>query len=82
LQKALAAGDSVEAHRLAENIAKKGDLLGPRGALKTMLARQMLEELRRDGRASKKTRLAVDDAARWAEKGKEDLQVSADPVSA
>jgi len=82
LQKALAAGDSVEAHRLAENIAKKGDLLGPRGALKTMLARQMLEELRRDGRASKKTRLAVDDAARWAEKEKEDLQVSADPVSA
>jgi Ca-activated chloride channel family protein len=82
LQKALAAGDSVEAHRLAENIAKKGDLLGPRGALKTMLAKQMLEELRRDGHASKKTRLAVDDAARWAEKEKEDLQVSADPVRA
>ena len=78
LQKALAAGESVEAHRLAENIAKKGDLLGPRGALKTMLAKQMLEELRRDNCVSKKTRLAVNDAARLAEE-QDNFQVS-DPA--
>jgi len=81
LQKALAAGESVEAHRLAENIAKKGDLLGPRGALKTMLAKQMLEELRRDNSVSKKTRLAVDDAARLAEEQKDNFQVSTDAAS-
>jgi Ca-activated chloride channel family protein len=67
LQKALTADDASEAQRLAENIAKKGDIMGPRGALKTMLARQVLEELHHVGRVSKKTQLAVDDAARLAE---------------
>ena len=67
LQKALAAEDAVEARRLAENIAKKGDLMGPRAAKKTMLARQLLDELQQGGRVSKKTQLAVDDAARLAE---------------
>jgi Ca-activated chloride channel family protein len=67
LQKALATEQMAEAQRLAENIAKKGDLMGPRAAKKTMLARQVLNELQQDGRVSKKTQLAVDDAARWAE---------------
>jgi Ca-activated chloride channel homolog len=67
LQKALAADDAPEARRLAENIAKKGDLMGPRAAKKTMLARQILDELQQSGRVSKKTQLAVDDAARLAE---------------
>ncbi len=67
LQKALAANNASEAQRLAENIAKKGDIMGPRGALKTRLARQVLEELHQGGRVSKKTQLAVDDAARFAE---------------
>jgi Ca-activated chloride channel family protein len=67
LQKALAAEDTAEARRLAENIAKKGDLMGPRAAKKTMLARQLLDELQQGGRVSKKTQLAVDDAARLAE---------------
>ena len=67
LQKALAANDAAEARRLAENIAKKGDLMGPRAAKKTMLARQLLDELDRDGRVSKKTQLAVDDAVRLTE---------------
>jgi len=32
-----------------------------------MLAKQVLSELNAGGRVSKKTQLAVDDAARWAE---------------
>jgi Ca-activated chloride channel family protein len=67
LQKALAAEEMAEAQRLAENIAKKGDLMGPRAAKKTLLAQQVLDELHQGGRVSKKTQLAVDDAARWAE---------------
>lgn len=67
LQKALGAEDVAEAQRLAENIAKKGDLMGPRAAKKTMLAKQVLDELRRNARVSKKTQLAVDDVARLAE---------------
>ena len=41
--------------------------MGPRAAKKTMLARQLLDELQQGGRVSKKTQLAVDDAARLAE---------------
>jgi hypothetical protein len=41
--------------------------MGPRAAKKTMLARQVLSELNSGGRVSKKTQLAVDDAARLAE---------------
>jgi hypothetical protein len=75
LQKALAADNAAEAQRLAENIAKKGDIMGPRGALKTMLARQVLDELHQGGRVSKKTQLAVDDAARLVE---EEVEVTAE----
>jgi Ca-activated chloride channel family protein len=67
LQKALAADNAAEAQRLAENIAKKGDLMGPRGALKTTLAKKVLEELGSGGRVSTKTQLAVDNAARLTE---------------
>jgi Ca-activated chloride channel family protein len=70
LQKALAAANAAEAQRLAENIAKKGDLLGPRGALRTMLAKNVLDELRQAGRVSAKTQLAMDDAARLTEEEK------------
>ena len=41
--------------------------MGPRAAKKTMLARQVLQELNAGGRVSKKTQLAVDDAARLAD---------------
>lgn len=64
LQKAIATENQAEAQRLAENISKKGELMGPRAAKKTMLAKQVLEELNVGGRVSKKTQLAVDDAAR------------------
>jgi Ca-activated chloride channel homolog len=67
LQQAIATNNQTEAQRLAENISKKGELMGPRAAKKTMLARQVLEELHQGGRVSKKTQLAVDDAARLAE---------------
>jgi Ca-activated chloride channel family protein len=67
LQQAIAANDTSEAQRVAESISKKGELLGPRAAKKTMLARQVLKELDVGGRVSKKTQLAVDDAARLAE---------------
>jgi Ca-activated chloride channel family protein len=67
LQQAIATSNQAEVQRLAENIAKKGDLMGPRAAKKTMLARQVLHELNHGGRVSRKTQLAVDDAARLAE---------------
>jgi Ca-activated chloride channel family protein len=67
LQQAIVANDQTEAQRVAETISKKGELLGPRAAKKTMLARQVLQELHTGGRVSKKTQLAVDDAARLAE---------------
>jgi Ca-activated chloride channel homolog len=67
LQQAIATDDKAEAQRVAETISKKGELMGPRGAKKTMLARQVLQELHAGGRVSKKTQLAADDAARLAE---------------
>ena len=67
LQQAIAANNQAEAQRVAETISKKGELMGPRAAKKTMLARQVLQELNVGGRVSKKTQLAVDDAARLAE---------------
>jgi Ca-activated chloride channel homolog len=67
LQQAIATNDQTEAQRVAETISKKGELMGPRGAKKTMLARQVLKELHAGGRVSKKTQLAADDAARLAE---------------
>jgi len=67
LQEAIATNDQQEAQRLAENISKKGEVMGQRAAKKTMLARQVLMELNQGGRVSKKTQLAVDDAARLAE---------------
>ena len=67
LQQAIAADKTDDVRRVAEQIAKKGEVLGPRGAKKTMLAQQVLNELQGGGKVSKKTMLAVDDAARSAE---------------
>jgi len=64
LQQAIVSESSDEIRRVAEQIARKGEVLGPRGAKKTMLANQVLSELDGGGRVSKKTMLAVDDAAR------------------
>jgi Ca-activated chloride channel family protein len=67
LQQAVAGEQADEARRVAQQIAKKGGVLGARGAKKTMLAQQVLSELDGAGRVSKKTMLAVDDAARSVE---------------
>src|SRR5262249_38079092 len=67
LQQAIGRNDTAEAQRVAETITKKGESLGPRGVKKTMLARQVLQELNAGGRVSRKTQLAVDDAVRLAE---------------
>src|SRR3954454_13139899 len=64
LQAAIAANDTDKARQAAQTIEKKAEVMGPRAAKKTMLARQVLQELNIGGRVSKKTQLAVDDVAR------------------
>ncbi len=66
LQKAIAAENKQEVERVAKEIEKKGELMGPRAAKKTMLAKQVLQELNAGGRVSKKTQLAMEDSARLA----------------
>jgi Ca-activated chloride channel family protein len=67
LQQAIATNDTETAMQAAQVIEKKGELMGPRVAKKTMLARQVLQELNAGGRVSKKTQLAIDDVARLVE---------------
>ncbi len=67
LQQAIADNKQEEAVRVAKAMEQKGQLMGARAAKKTMLARQVLQEINAGGRVSKKTQLAVDDAARLAE---------------
>jgi Ca-activated chloride channel family protein len=67
LQKAIASENKEEVQKVAQQIEKKGELMGPRAAKKTMLARQVLQELNAGGRVSKKTQLAMEDSARMAE---------------
>ena len=67
LQKSIAKNDAVETQRVAQMIEKKAEVMGPRGAKKTMLAKAVLQEMNATGRVSKKTQLAVDDAARAAD---------------
>ncbi len=66
LQKAIASENKEEVVKVAQAIEKKGELMGPRAAKKTMLAKQVLQEVNAGGRVSKKTQLAVDDATRDA----------------
>jgi hypothetical protein len=67
LQQAIASNDTDKAKQAAQIIEKKAEVMGPRAAKKTMLARQVLQELNVGGRVSKKTQLAVDDVARMVE---------------
>jgi Ca-activated chloride channel family protein len=67
LQKAIAQNNQEDVQKMAAQIEKKGELMGPRAAKKTMLARQVLQELNAGGRVSKKTQLALEDSARMAE---------------
>jgi Ca-activated chloride channel family protein len=67
LQDAIAKGNTEQAKVVAQNIEKKGEVMGKAGAKKTMLAKKVLEELNAGGRVSKKTQLAADDAFREAQ---------------
>src|SRR5262249_29418318 len=67
LEQALQNNDPQAARRAAREIQKKSTVMGPRAARKTMLATQALQELNDRGRVSKKTQLALGDAARLAE---------------
>ena len=67
LQKAIASENKEEIKKVAEQIEKKGELMGPRAAKKTMLAKQALNELNAGGRVSKKTQLAMEDVMREAD---------------
>ncbi len=67
LQKAIASENKEEVQKVAQQIEQKGQLMGPRAAKKTMLAKQVLAELNTGGRVSKKTQLAMEDSARMAE---------------
>ncbi len=67
LQKAIATNDAVQIKAVAEQIEKKGEVMGKRANKKTMLAKQVLQELNVGGRVSKKTQLALEDTARMSE---------------
>jgi Ca-activated chloride channel homolog len=67
LQKAIQQNNQEDVQKVAAQIEKKGELMGPRAAKKTMLAKQVLQELNAGGRVSKKTQLALEDSARMAE---------------
>ena len=66
LQQAIATENKEDIKKVAEQIEKKADLMGRSAKKKTMLARQVLQELNVGGRVSKKTQLAMDDAMRDA----------------
>ena len=66
LQQEIASDNKEGAKKVAQEIEKQAQVMGPRVAKKTMLAKQVLQELNAGGRVSKKTMLAMDDAAREA----------------
>ncbi len=66
LQKEIASDNKEGAMQVAQQIEKAAQVMGPRVAKKTMLAKQVLQELNAGGRVSKKTQLAMDDVAREA----------------
>jgi Ca-activated chloride channel homolog len=67
LEEALERNDPQAAKQSAQEMEKKAGQMGERGKKKTMLAQQVLQELNASGRVSKKTQLAMEDAARLAE---------------
>jgi Ca-activated chloride channel family protein len=56
------AGQCAENESTPDQCIVTGQLMGPRAAKKTMLAKQVVQELYAGGRVSKKTELAMDDA--------------------
>jgi hypothetical protein len=66
LQKAIETNNTEEVKRVAQAIEQKAAVMGPRAAKKTMLAKQVLQEMNATGRVSKKTQLAAADEMRAA----------------
>jgi Ca-activated chloride channel family protein len=67
LQRALQSGDEKTAVQVAQAMEKTAELMGPRAKKKTMLVRQVLEELNAEGRLARKTQLALQDEVRQSE---------------
>jgi Ca-activated chloride channel family protein len=67
LQQAIASNDQEKAVQAAKIIEKKAEVMGPRAAKKTMLAKQVLQEINAGGRVTKKTQLAMDAMAKELE---------------
>jgi hypothetical protein len=67
LEEALKSNDAQAARQVAREMEKKSAQMGQRAVKKTMLARQVLNELNANGRVFKKTQLAMADAIRLAE---------------
>jgi Ca-activated chloride channel homolog len=69
LQVAISNNNQAEVIRVAQTIEKKAEIMGKAGAKKTMLAKQVLQEMNATGRVSKKTQLAAEDVMREATQG-------------
>lgn len=67
LQRVLDGNDLQAARQVAQEMEKKGGQMGKRAEKKTMLAKEVLNELNASGRVCKKTQLAMADAIRMAE---------------
>jgi Ca-activated chloride channel homolog len=67
LQDEIVKDNKEEIKKVAQEIEKAGNVMGARAAKKTMLAKQVLQELNAGGRVSKKTQLAMDDSSRQVE---------------
>src|SRR5262249_9104204 len=67
LQRVLERNDQEAAVQVAREMEKKAELIGKRAEKKTMLIKQVLQELNAEGRASRKTQLKMEDAARTPE---------------
>jgi Ca-activated chloride channel family protein len=67
LEKVLQSNDRQTAQEVAKEIVKKGEQMGRQAAKKTMLAREVLQELNASGTVRKETQLTLSDEARKVE---------------
>ena len=67
LQSALQKNDRETAQQVAEEMVKQGSLMGPAGKKKTLLVKQVLDELNVGGVVPRQTQLKLDDEVRNSE---------------
>jgi polyhydroxyalkanoate synthesis regulator phasin len=67
LRDALLTNNDERARQVAQEMVKKGELIGPAARKKTMLAHQIVQDLNAGRRVPKQTQMALDDAARIAD---------------